>query len=168
MIFDSKIFSPLRISISPRNQVQIRWFLIPWNRFEVLFHNLPFSPISIINSSSDLIKFEEYIKNSLFPCGFDPYLPLCHSIWVNFPKLVSSILFLTRDRVKSTTSRSHLVKGLVQANTMTIKAWRKLQSGKEAMRIGHNYLLMETRHPWLLKSMRTTSEFCQPVKQLLA
>ena len=64
-ISSSKNFSPLRSSISPRNQVQIRWFLIPWNRFKVLFHNLPFSPISIINSSSDLINFEDYIKNFL-------------------------------------------------------------------------------------------------------
>ena len=46
---------------------------------------------------------------SLFPYGYDPYLPLCHSIRVNFPKLVSSVLFLTRDSVKSMTSWSRLV-----------------------------------------------------------
>ena len=109
MISSSENFSPLWSSISPWNQVQIRWFLISWNRFEVLFHNLPSSPISIINSSFDLINFEEYVKKFLIPCGFDPYLPLCHSIQVNFPKLVSSVLFLTRDRVKSMTSRSHLL-----------------------------------------------------------
>ena len=56
-------YLPFRSSISPRNQSQIRWFLIPWNRHEVFFHNLPFFPISIINSSSDLIKFEEIIIN---------------------------------------------------------------------------------------------------------
>ena len=32
-----EIFSPLQILISPRNQVQIRRFLIPCNRFEVYF-----------------------------------------------------------------------------------------------------------------------------------
>ena len=46
-------------------KINIRWFLIPWKQFEVLFHNLPFSPIFIINSSSDLIKFEEIIINFL-------------------------------------------------------------------------------------------------------
>ena len=46
----------------------------------------------------------------LFPYVFDPYLPLHPSIRVNFPKLVSSVLFLTRDRVKSTTLWSRLVR----------------------------------------------------------
>ena len=49
---------------------------------------------------------------SFFPFGFDPYLPLYPSIRCNFLKLVSLVLFLTRDRVKSTTSRFHLVSGL--------------------------------------------------------
>ena len=48
-------------------------------------------------------------RNSLFPCGFDPYLPLYPSIQYNILKLVSLVLFLTRDRVKSRTSRSRLV-----------------------------------------------------------
>ena len=46
---------------------------------------------------------------SLFPCGFDPYLPLHPSIRYIFIKLVSSELFLTQDRLKSITSRSSLV-----------------------------------------------------------
>ena len=72
MISSCEIFSPLQSSISPHNQDQIRWFLIPWNLFEVLFNNLPFSPISIINSSSDLINFEEYIKNFLISLWIRP------------------------------------------------------------------------------------------------
>ena len=51
--------------ISPQNQVQFWRFLIPWNRFEVYFHKIPFSPISSINFSSDLIKFEDYIEKFL-------------------------------------------------------------------------------------------------------
>ena len=65
MIFHFGNYLPLRSSISPQNQAQFQWFLIPWKYFEVLFHSLPFSPISIINSSSDLIKFEEIIINFL-------------------------------------------------------------------------------------------------------
>ena len=69
MIFTLEIFSPLQILISPRNQVQIRRFLIPWNRFEVFFLKISFSPISTINFSSDLNKLEDYVKkffNSLW------------------------------------------------------------------------------------------------------
>ena len=65
LIFTLEIFSPLRILISPRNQVQIRQFLIPWNWFEVYFLKIPFSPISSIDFSSDLIKFEDYVKKLL-------------------------------------------------------------------------------------------------------
>ena len=98
-IFTPKIFSPLQILISPRNQVQIRGFLIPWNRFEVFFLKIPFCPISTIKFLSDLIKFEDYVKKFL------------NSLWirVNFLKLVSLELFLTRYCVKSMTSRSRLV-----------------------------------------------------------
>ena len=39
---------------------------------EVLFHNLPFSPIAIINSSFDLINFEENIKNFLISLWIQP------------------------------------------------------------------------------------------------
>ena len=39
--------------------------MIPWNRFEVYFLKIPFSPISSINFPSDLIKFEDYIKKLL-------------------------------------------------------------------------------------------------------
>ena len=45
---------------------------IPWKRFEVLFHNLLFSPISIINSLLDLIKFEEIIINFLISLWIQP------------------------------------------------------------------------------------------------
>ena len=106
MIYDSEIFSPLQSSISPQNQVQIWWFLIPWNWFEVIFYNLHFPQFlsSIHRPIWSILKNTSRI--SLFTCGFDPYLPLYHSIRVNFPKLVISVLFLTRDRLKSTTSRS--------------------------------------------------------------
>ena len=72
MIYNSKNFSPLRSSISPRKQDHFQWILIMWIRFEVLFHNLPFSPSSIINSSSDLIEFEENIKNFLISVWIRP------------------------------------------------------------------------------------------------
>ena len=39
--------------------------MIPWNRFEVYFLKIPFSPISSIDLPSDLIKFEDYIKKLL-------------------------------------------------------------------------------------------------------
>ena len=120
MIYDSEIFSPLQSSISPRNQVQIRWFLIPWNRFEVIFHNLHFPQFlsSIHRPIWSILKNTSRI--SLFPCGFDPYLPLYPSIRYIFIKLVSSELFLTRDRVKSTTSRSRLVKPLIELRILKI------------------------------------------------
>ena len=38
--------------------------------------NLPKSLIPHLNFLSDLIKFEEYFKNTLIICGFDPYSPL--------------------------------------------------------------------------------------------
>ena len=34
-----------------------------WNRLEVLFHNIPFPPISIIDSLLNFIKFEKIIRN---------------------------------------------------------------------------------------------------------
>ena len=43
--------------------LQIRLFLIPWSCLEVLFHKIPFSPISTIHSLPDFIIFEEIIKN---------------------------------------------------------------------------------------------------------
>ena len=60
-----EIFSPLQFAISPRNQVQIRWFLIPWIRFEVIFVNPPFSLSSHLNSSSNLTKFEKISQKYL-------------------------------------------------------------------------------------------------------
>ena len=78
--------------------------MIPWNRLEVLFHNLPFSPISIIDSLSDLIKFEETSEISLIPYGFDPYLPLYPSIQDIFIKLVSLDFVLTLDCVQLMTT----------------------------------------------------------------
>ena len=61
----SENFSPLQISISPRNQVQIQRFLIPWIRFEVIFLNPPFSLISHLNSSSNLTKFQKISRKYL-------------------------------------------------------------------------------------------------------
>ena len=65
MILTSENFSPLQIWISPRNQVQIRWFLIPWIRFEVIFLNPPFSLISHLNSSSNLTKLQKISRKYL-------------------------------------------------------------------------------------------------------
>ena len=103
----SKNFSLLQTLISQRNQDHFQWFLIPWIRFEVIFRSISFPqvlpPISCpIWSISKITS-----RNSLFPCGFDLYLPLYPSIRYIFIKLVSSELFLTRYRVKSMTSRSH-------------------------------------------------------------
>ena len=55
----------LRFIKSPRNHVQIGRFLIPWNRFEVYFLKIPFSPSSTINFLSDLMKFKDYVKKLL-------------------------------------------------------------------------------------------------------
>ena len=53
----------LQSSISPRNQSQIHWFFILWISLQALFHKILFSPISIIDSLSDLIQFKEIIRN---------------------------------------------------------------------------------------------------------
>ena len=61
--------------------------MIPWNRFEVYFHKIPFSPISTINFLSDSIKFEEYVKkflNSLWIRPIFTIIPLNSS---EFPKI---------------------------------------------------------------------------------
>ena len=87
LIFTPEIFSPLQILISPRNQVQIRRLLIPWNPFEVYFLKILFSLISTINFSSDLIKFEDYVKkflNSLWIRPIFTIIPLNSS---EFPKI---------------------------------------------------------------------------------
>ena len=46
--------------------------MIPWIRFEVIFHNIPFFTISIITFSSDLINFDDYIKNFLISLWIRP------------------------------------------------------------------------------------------------
>ena len=97
MISSSEIFSPLQSSISLRNQVQIRWFLILWNRFEVIFHNLLFSPISIINSLSDLINFEEFIKNFLISLWIRPLFTIIPFNSIHFHQIGKfGIIFDTR------------------------------------------------------------------------
>ena len=67
-------------------------------------------PISIIISSSNLIKFEEIKKkNSLIQCGLDPYLPVYPSIYDLILKLVNLNFILTLDRVFSTSIRFQFV-----------------------------------------------------------
>ena len=46
--------------------------MIPLKQFEVIFHNIPFSPISTIDLSSDLINFEENIINFLISLWIRP------------------------------------------------------------------------------------------------
>ena len=82
-------FSPLRILIPPRNQVQIRRFLIPWNLLEVFSLKIPFSPISTIDFLSDLIKFEDYVKKFLNFMWIQPIftiIPLNSSEFPNIGK----------------------------------------------------------------------------------
>ena len=123
-IYDSKNFSPPQSSISPRIQVQIQVFLIPWNRLEVIFHNLQFPLISIINPLSDLINFEEYVKNSLSSLWIWPLFTIMPLNSSKFPKIGNLVLFMTRDRVKSTTSRSHLVREyMLLMGNLTQKSW---------------------------------------------
>ena len=50
--------------ISRRILIQIEWFSIPWICLRVFFPNILRSLISHLKSSSDLIKFEEYLKDS--------------------------------------------------------------------------------------------------------
>ena len=83
----SENFSPLRILISPQNQVQIGRFLIPWNRFEVYFHKISFPPISSIDFSSDLIKFEEYVKKFLNSPWIRPIFTIIPLNSSEFPKI---------------------------------------------------------------------------------
>ena len=78
MISSSGNFLPLQSSISPRNQDQFWWFLILWNRFEVIFHNISFSQISTIDLLSDLINFEENIKNFLISLWIRPLFTIIH------------------------------------------------------------------------------------------
>ena len=87
MNFHVRNFFPLQPLISPRNQDHFRWFFILWIRLEVIFQKIPFSPISSINFSSDLIKFEDYIKkllNSLWIRPIFTTIPLNSS---EFPKI---------------------------------------------------------------------------------
>ena len=67
------------------------------------------SLISHVNSSFDLIEFEEYLENTLILRGFDPYSPLYCLIHDYFLYFVSLELFLTRLSVYSTTSWNCLV-----------------------------------------------------------
>ena len=60
-----------------------------WNRLQVLFHKIPFSPISITDSSFDLIKFEEIIKNFPNSLWIRPIFTIIPLIRVIFTKLVS-------------------------------------------------------------------------------
>ena len=53
---------------------------------------------------SNLIEFEEDLKNTLILRGFDPYSPVCYLIRDYFPELVSFEVFLTRLHVYLTTS----------------------------------------------------------------
>ena len=82
-----------------------------WIRIGVIFLNILNCLISKLNSSSDLIEFQRYLKNSLIFCGFDPYLPLYPSIRELIFKLVSWDFILTRDRVYSRTARVCFVNG---------------------------------------------------------
>ena len=71
--------------------------MIPWNQFEVYFIKIPFSPISTINFSYDLIKFEDYVKkflNSLWIRPIFTIIPLNSS---EIPKIGKfGIIFDTR------------------------------------------------------------------------
>ena len=97
-------------SISPQNQSQIHWFLISWIRLQVLFHKISLSPIFVIDSLSDLIKFEEIIKNFPNSLWIRHYLALYPSIRELFLKLVSLEFIWTRGHVFSTITRCHLVR----------------------------------------------------------
>ena len=81
-----------------------------WNRFEVIFHNIPFSPISTINLSSDLINFEENIKNFLISLWIRPLFTIIPLNSNHFHQIGKFGIFLTRDCVKSTTSQFRLVR----------------------------------------------------------
>ena len=139
--------------ISPRLLIQIEWFLIPWIRLWVIFLNLPFFLISITNSSSDLIIFcKRSLENTLFPCGFDPYLPLCPSIWDIFIKWVNLALFFTRIGVQLTTASIRLVSGSTRAwkgerkRSGGMEGWGKGEEKKEERgREGEALLLTHTR-----------------------
>ena len=84
MIFIFGNFTSLHSMISPRNQSQILWFFIPWIRLQVFFLKRLNFIISISDSSSDLIKFEEIIKkfpNSLCIWPLFTIIPI--NSWIN-------------------------------------------------------------------------------------
>ena len=84
MIFIFGKFTYVHLMSSLQNQIQIEWFLIPWILLHVLFHKISIFPISIIDSSFDLIKFEEIIKNfpiSLLIRPLFTIIPL--NSWIN-------------------------------------------------------------------------------------
>ena len=56
------------------------------NRFQVFFLKIPFSPISSINFSSDLIKFEEYVKKFLNSLWIQPIFNIIPLNSSEFPK----------------------------------------------------------------------------------
>ena len=58
---------------------------------------------------SDLIELEEYIKNTLILCGFDPYSALNYLIHDYLSELVSLELILMRVHVFSKTSRIRFI-----------------------------------------------------------
>ena len=51
------------------------------------FHKIPFSPISTINFSSDLIKFEEYVKKLLNSLWIRPIFTIVPLNSSEFPKI---------------------------------------------------------------------------------
>ena len=94
--------------ISLRILIQIESISIPWTYLRVLFLKLLISNFST-KFSSDLIKFEEHLKNTLILCGFDFYSPLYSLICDYNLKLVSLEILLTHLRVFSMTTRICLV-----------------------------------------------------------
>ena len=75
-----------------------------------------------MGSSSDLIKFEETIKNFPISLWIRPIFTIILLIRINFIKLVSLDFILTRDRVISMTSQSRSMNHLLrEADEVTSK-----------------------------------------------
>ena len=109
--------------------------MIPWKRFEVIFHNLSFFPISIINSLSNLIKFEEIFINFLISLWIRPLFTIIPLNSRYFHQIGKCGLFFTLDRVQLTTTRSWFVKRRkrrrIQKEMREREQWEGIQNSEK-------------------------------------
>ena len=120
--------------------------MIPWIYLRLVFPNLLKSLFFHLNSSSNLIKFEEYLENSLFFYGFDSYSPLTNCLLIKNFKLVSLVVVLTFMCVFNECTRNYHHHALTRRNhevvdfkRYRVKNYSKLTNFRKFTRIeGYN------------------------------